>query len=190
MRCKSNCCNEKCSNQNRCCENGGDFLPTDKCFEPMVPQGHQCMSQCDVFTALSTTAQTVTGAEVTPLTISNILYQYGSSIQTKTGDSSIYIKKPGLYQISYAIVATNTDIGTAATSTFTSYLLCDNAQVATATATIAPGGSGTLSDTELFYVSCQDLPLTLSLNITSTAAASSYVFAITINRICSCGNEQ
>lgn len=213
MRCNNRCnnsCNNSCNNgncgqnncfRNRCYGNGGNFQNSNNPFEQMQPKDHHSTNQCDVFTALSTTPQTVTGDKVTPLTFTNILYQYGNSIQATTGASCLYITKPGLYQISYTIAATNTKTKTDAedpepgpepkpeTATFTSYVLQKQTQVAKATATIAEGGTGILSDTELFYVSCKDFPLTLSLNVTSTAATSSYVFNITINKICSCGNE-
>ena len=44
-------------------------------------------------------------------------------------------------------------------------------------------------DSELIYVSPQELPLTLSLNLTNSVASASYVFFITINRICSSESE-
>lgn len=79
MRRNSNCCN-----QNRCYHNDRDFSPSDKCIASREPHGYLFMNQCDVFAALSTTAQTVTGTAVAPLTLSNILYQYGTSIQAAT----------------------------------------------------------------------------------------------------------
>lgn len=183
MRCNNNCC------KNRCFRNGGNFQYSDNYFRQMEPKGYQSTNQCDVFTALSTTPQTVTGNAVTPLTFTNILYQYGTAIQATTGTSSLYITKPGLYQISYTIAATDTEDAGADAGAFTAYVLRNQTQAANATATIAAGGTGILSDTELFYVSYRDFPLTLSLDVTSTAATSSYVFIITINKICSCGNE-
>jgi hypothetical protein len=145
------------------------------------------MNQCNVFAAYTTDPIAGTAATVAlPLTFSNILYDYGSAIQATTGTNRIFITQPGLYQVSYYITATDT----AGAATVTASLIRGTTTFATDEDTIAAAdGSVILSNTAIFYVACQELPLALQLSVTSTTATTSYTFFITVNRICSCNGD-
>lgn len=179
MKCNRNCnCN--------CGSNGGNYQSfNNRQFRGEFGSGERQFSNLShVFAAVATDPQTVAAATTAPLTLTNILYSYGNAIQAQADTSRIYITQPGLYQVSYFVNATNTSGGAADLSAF---ILRNTTQIATSTAdSVADDASALLADTEIFYVACQDLPLTLSLNVTSTGAGSTYTFLLTINKICSC----
>lgn len=183
MKCNCNCnrnCNNNCGSNDS--SNGG--------FNNRQGRGgfdrQRFLNMPNAFAAVSTDAFAVTAATTpTPLTLTNILYSYGNAIQAQADTSRIYITQPGLYQVSYFINGTNVAGGTA-TADFTAFLLRNTTQIAESTATVADGASAVLADTDIFYVACTDLPLTLTLNVTSSEVGSTFTFFITVNKICSC----
>lgn len=183
--------NPKCNQHCSCNRNGfqGDRNFQNRQFEMNRRQpSRPYYNECNVFAATNTTAATVTGTAATPLAFNTILYSYGSAIRAASGGSRIYITQPGLYQVSYFIDAANTGAAGASVGSTTAYLLRNTTQfAATSTSTaLAAGDNDILSATEIFYVSCQDLPATLELTATSTAAVTNYTYLITLNKICTC----
>lgn len=197
MKCNSNCsCNQS---SNRRGNNGCNFQHSNNqsadCnngFQDMFRRPDKAQHQCNVFAAGSSTPQTLTPTGPTtpcpspsPLIISKVLYDYGCAIQATSGCSEIRITKPGIYQVSYFVAVTNKGL---LCTDLTTSLLRNTTQFATSeTEKIEPCSTSVFSASEIFYVSCQDMPATLTLQALSTSHAPvTYEFFITINRICTC----
>lgn len=197
MRCNSNCS----GNQNSCNRrgnNGGNFQPRNNqsmgCgynndFYEMYRRAAIIQNQCNVFAATTTTPQTVAGSTSAPLTIQNILYNYGCAIQATNGASKISITQPGLYQVSHFVIATCT--GNAEEPHVTVSLLQETTPVSSKMIDLEKDkGYGTCSDTCIVYISCHDIPKCISLQCKNTTTVETdtvtYQVFITINRICSC----
>lgn len=197
MRCNSNCsCNQNSCNRRG--NNGGNFQPYHNqsmdCgysngFHGMYRRPVPMHTQCNVFAATTTTPQTVTGYTPTPLTVQNILYNYGCAIQTTKESCKISITQPGLYQVSYFIVAStqnNMEQGKVTVS-----LMKEMTPISSKEIVLEPQKDcKTVTDTCIVYVACHDIPKCISLHVKNETTAAtdivSYQAFITINRICSC----
>lgn len=195
MKCNSNCsCNRSNSNCGGCGNRCDGTCSCGCCTR------QQMLNQASVFVAYSNEAQTAptTADTPLPLTLTNTLYNYGCAIQATTGTSRIFITQPGLYQVTYYVIGTNT---TTSSPTITAYILKNTTQIGTTQGTIVaaddsipPFPSTVLTATENLYVGCQELPLVLSLNASSSLATDTtggvnFTFFITINKVCSCNGN-
>lgn len=187
MRCNQNWrCNQKCPCNRNGFQNGRNFQ-NQQFGMNQEPQKHPCYNECNVFAASNTTAAIVKGESPTALAFDNILYSYGSAIRAASGGTKIYITQPGLYQVSYFIHTKHGGAAGAADGIANAYLLRNTTKLATAiSTTLAVGHSDVLSATEIFYVSCRELPLKLELTASCTASETHYKYLITLNKICTC----
>lgn len=202
MRCNSNCS----GNQNSCNRrgnNGGNFQPSNNQsmgfgynndFRGMYRRPSVIQNQCNVFAASTfTPTQTVKGKTPTPLAFQNILYSYGCAIQAANGACKINITQPGLYQVSYFVVATTNEYTEGANITVS--ILKDTTPISSKPLVIDKDKGekcSTATDNAIVYVSCQDIPKHISLHAENPMATDTdsitYQVFITINRICSCND--
>lgn len=143
------------------------------------------------------------------LTLNTIAFSSGA-ISAKAGSSKIFITQPGLYQVSYVIIAKKKapkDGGSPAPREseptpepshtpkrpeppkkciFTSFIAENCTQLACKTSTEDSCKDGTtiLSAVDMFSVSCKDLPTTLSLAVTTSCSTFIFNYYVTINKIC------
>lgn len=178
MKCNSNCgCMPPYNNTNSNNDFNGSFngngsFPYPNCRPASIA----------AYTATNTTTTPAATTDAPAnLTLNTIVFS-SSSISAKSGSSKIFITQPGLYQASYFIVGENTGSDAA---TFTAFFSENSSTLASQTSSsVDASGFAILSASDFFYVSCDDLPATLSLAVTTTSSDFIFNYYVTINKIC------
>lgn len=156
------------------------------------------------YTTDNTTPTPVTPKDCpTNLILDKIAFSSGA-ICAKDGSSKIFITQPGFYQVSYLIVGKKkahkggSPAQKCPESTppkypdppkkcvFTSFIAENCTQLACKTSEADPCDDGPtiLSAVDTFYVSCNDLPTTLSLAVTTSCPDIIFNYSVTVNKFC------